>query len=188
MQVTDTTREGSYLARCAQYQTKYQNATLYYGYMTMRTIYASLFFVALSLLAGFLGSFATMPAIDGWYSTLTRPSWTPPNEVFGPVWTTLYVLMGIAAGLVWSSRMLGRVFAIWLFVAHLVVNTLWSIVFFGLQEPGAALIIIAVLWLVIVAMMRVFSRFSRVAAYLLVPYLLWVTYASTLNAGIVFLN
>lgn len=156
--------------------------------MTMRTVYASVFFVALSLLAGFIGSFFTMPAIEGWYATINRPFWTPPNWVFGPVWTTLYVLMGIAAGLVWSSRKLGRVFAIWLFVAHLVVNSLWSIVFFGLQEPGAALAIIATLWLVIIAMMRVFSRFSRAAAYLLVPYLLWVTYASTLNAGIVFLN
>lgn len=145
--------------------------------------------IAASLLAGALGSYFTGNAITTWYAHLTQPYWTPPNWVFGPVWTTLYILMGIAAGLVWKSeRTEGKAFALSVFFFHLLVNASWSIVFFGLQDVASALIIIKSLWLLIVALMLLFWRFSHRATYLLIPYLLWVSYASTLNLGILILN
>lgn len=154
----------------------------------MRTFLPYVFFIALSLAAGYIGSAFTLDQIGTWYSMLTKPSWTPPSWVFGPVWTTLYVLMGTAAALVWNSRKFGRVAACWFFVAHLVVNALWSIVFFGLHELLLSVCIIVLLWLLIAMLIAVFSRYSRLAAWLLVPYILWVSYASTLNVGIYFLN
>lgn len=145
-------------------------------------------FVLVSLAAGFLGSFFTMDQITTWYATLTKPSWTPPNWVFGPVWTTLYALMGVAAYLVSRSKKLGKTLVLWLFFAHLIVNALWSIVFFGLHELELALGIIVLLWALIVLLMRLYWRYSHVATYLMIPYLLWVSYATTLNLGIIFLN
>jgi len=145
-------------------------------------------FVLVSLAAGFFGSFFTMDQIGTWYATLTKPSWTPPNWVFGPVWTTLYILMGVAAFLVSRSKKLGKTLVLWLFFAHLIVNTLWSIVFFGLHELELALAIIVLLLALIVLLMRLYWRYARVATYLMIPYLLWVSYATTLNLGIIFLN
>lgn len=145
-------------------------------------------FVVLSLAAGGIGSLFTIPAIGSWYAGLVHPSWTPPNWVFGPVWNTLYILMGLSAGFVWNSGRKGREWAIALFVLHLGVNIAWSVVFFGLEDVVSALVIIKSLWLLIVAMMIFFWRFSHRATYLLIPYLLWVTYASTLNLGIILLN
>lgn len=154
----------------------------------MKTYTAFFVFIGASLLAGYIGSMSTFENIPTWYAALTKPSWTPPNWVFGPVWTTLYVLMGSAAALVWNSRKSRRRNAVVFFLAHLVVNAAWSIVFFGQQDPGTALWIIAVLWIMIATMMVWFWRFSHLATYLLVPYLAWVSYASTLNAGVYFLN
>ena len=156
--------------------------------MNFRTILSTAVFIGLSLLAGAIGSIFTFDQIPTWYARLIKPSWTPPSFVFGPVWTTLYVLMGSAAALVWNSKKFGRVFPTWLFIAHLIVNALWSIVFFGLHEVGLALYIILTLAVVIMVMMVIFARYSKLAAWLLLPYLLWVLYASTLNAGIFFLN
>lgn len=146
------------------------------------------FFVGISLLAGFIGSFATMGSIETWYTTLVHPSWTPPNAVFGPVWTTLYVLMGIAAYLVSRSPKLGKTMVLWLFVLHLLVNLFWTIAFFGMHELLLAAIAIVVLLGLIVALMRLFWRYSHTATYLLVPYLLWVSYATSLSIGFVVLN
>lgn len=145
-------------------------------------------FVLASLAAGFFGSFFTMDQITTWYAALTKPSWTPPNWVFGPVWTTLYVLMGVAAYLVSRSKKLGKTLVLWLFFAHLIVNALWSIVFFGLHELELAFGIIVLLWALIALLMRLYWRYARVATYLMIPYLLWVSYATTLNLGFIFLN
>lgn len=153
-----------------------------------RNLTAYAVFIGAALLAGYIGSAATFANIPTWYATLTKPGWTPPNWVFGPVWTTLYVLMGSAAALVWNSRKSRRRNAVLFFLAHLVVNAAWSIVFFGLHDTGAALGIIMLLWIMIATMMFWFWRYSRVATYLLAPYLVWVSYASTLNAGVYFLN
>ncbi len=156
--------------------------------MKMKQLLPFLVCVALSLAAGFIGSFYTIDSISTWYQFLTRPSWTPPNWVFGPVWTTLYVLMGISAALVWRTGKQGTRWVLTLFFAHLVVNVAWSVVFFGMHDPVSGLLIIKALWLLIVALMILFWRYSRTATYLLIPYLVWVTYATTLNLGIIMLN
>ncbi len=155
---------------------------------TLRTVGIFLICIAASLLAGFWGSTGTVGSIAGWYSIINKPFWTPPNWVFMPVWTLLFILMGTAAALVWKSGKKDAWKPVLFFFAHLVVNTYWSIVFFTNQDPVTALYVIAVLWLMIVGMMVWFWRYSRVATYLLVPYILWVSYATTLNIGIVLLN
>lgn len=156
--------------------------------MRLGSFFALLFFVLLSLGAGFIGSAFTMSEIGTWYAGLTKPSWTPPNWVFGPVWTTLYVLMGTAAFLVSRSKKLGKYPVLWLFVAHLVVNTLWSIVFFTLHELLLATFIVLLLDVLVALLIKLFWRHSRVASYLLVPYLLWCLYATSLTIGILVLN
>lgn len=147
-------------------------------------------FILGSQAAGLLGSFFTAPSIPTWYATLVRPELAPPNWVFAPVWTTLFFLMGIAAFLVWRAgwwRKDVRV-ALYVFLAQLVANTAWSIFFFGFQNPGLALVEIAVLWLLILATILFFARVSSIAAFLLIPYLLWVSFASYLNYMIWTLN
>lgn len=140
--------------------------------------------------AGIIGSVFTAPAIPGWYADLTKPALNPPAWVFGPVWTTLFALMGVAAFLVWKKgldRKDARI-ALCLFIIQLVLNTLWSIIFFGLHSLGGALIEIIFLWLAILATIISFFNISKTAAWLLVPYLLWVSFATYLNAAIWVLN
>lgn len=146
--------------------------------------------IVVSELAGIVGSVFTTPSIDGWYSTLVRPALNPPAWVFGPVWTTLFALMGIAAFLVWKKgldRKDVRI-ALGIFIGQLVLNTLWSIIFFGLHSPGGALIEIIFLWLAILATIIAFAKISKPAAWLLVPYILWVSFAGYLNFSIWSLN
>jgi benzodiazapine receptor len=124
-----------------------------------------------------------------WYDELVKPAWTPPSWVFGPVWLTLYVLMGIAAWRVWVDRGFARArFELIFFLVHLIFNAAWTWLFFGLQQPVIAAIDIVVLWMMIVALTILFWRRDAVAGVMLLPYLLWVTYATTLNIGIVMLN
>lgn len=132
---------------------------------------------------GLLGSLFTAPAITTWYSTLNKPAFNPPNWIFAPVWTILFALMGIAAFLVWQRgwKKVEVKFALKIFLAQLVLNILWSIIFFGLHSPAAAFLEIIALWLVIVATIVAFWKISRPAAYLLLPYILWVTFAAFLN-------
>jgi len=125
-----------------------------------------------------------------WYAGLTKPPLTPPNWVFGPVWTTLYTLMAIAAALVWqrAGSLASCGWAVSWFLGQLLLNALWSAVFFGLQAMGVALIEIVVLWLAIAGTIHSFRRRSRGAAWLLAPYLAWVSMATWLNAGLWWLN
>ncbi len=143
-----------------------------------------------SELAGIIGSVFTAPAIAGWYTTIVKPELNPPAWVFGPVWTTLFALMGVAAFLVWKQGLERRDvrIALGIFVGQLALNTLWSILFFGLQSPGAAFIEIVILWFAILATIVAFARISRPAGWLLVPYILWVSFASYLNFSIWMLN
>ncbi|MCU0917648.1 MAG: tryptophan-rich sensory protein [Planctomycetes bacterium] len=141
--------------------------------------------------AGFIGSFTAMG--DGftvWYSTIEKPGFTPPNWVFGPVWTILYLLMGVAAFLVWQKGVQLRAVRIALgwFLVQLVLNALWTPVFFGLHQIGWAFAVIVLLWVAIVVVMYCFSRISQTGAVLLVPYLLWVSFATILNGAIWWLN
>ncbi len=160
----------------------------YHLYMNTRTLGIFALCTGASLLAGFYGSTATVPNITTWYATLVRPVWTPPNWLFMPVWSILYVLMGSAVALVWTSKRKKKLLPVAFFFAHLVLNVSWSIVFFGNHDPRTALFVIGALWLSILVMMIWYWRYSRLATYLLVPYIVWVSYASTLNLGIVILN
>jgi benzodiazapine receptor len=141
-------------------------------------------------LVGIFGSVATTPAIPGWYASLKKPSFNPPNWVFGPVWTLLYALMGISAYLVWNrgwEKKEVRI-ALVIFGIQLILNTLWSFIFFKFQSPGWALVEIIVLWLAILVTVLNFMKISKPAGWLLVPYLLWVSFAAFLNFSIFRLN
>jgi tryptophan-rich sensory protein len=146
--------------------------------------------VVICLLIGFLSGFATQSSVDTWYATLNKPSFNPPNWIFAPVWTFLYIAMGISAGLVWARGFyhIWVKTALYYFGFQLLFNALWSIVFFGLREPFWALMVILVLILLILATMKWFKIVSKTAAYLLIPYLLWVCFAMVLNFSIWQLN
>jgi len=146
--------------------------------------------VFICLLIGFLSSFATQSSVNDWYLTLNKPIFNPPNWIFAPVWTVLYVMMGVAAGIVW-----GKGFhhtwvktSLYHFGFQLLLNALWSIVFFGLKNVFAALLIIIALILFIVLTIKWFKLVSKKAAILLIPYLLWVCFATLLNYKIWMLN
>lgn len=146
-------------------------------------------FVLVCLGAGALGSWFTTPALDGWYANLLKPTWNPPNWIFAPAWSALYLLMAVAAWLVWRRAGFGAARrAMGLFVIQLTLNVAWSALFFGLRSPVAALGGIAVLWVAIAATIVAFSRISSAAAWILVPYLAWVTFAGALNLAIWRLN
>ncbi|MCC6711064.1 MAG: tryptophan-rich sensory protein [Candidatus Pacebacteria bacterium] len=145
--------------------------------------------ILVTQLAGIIGSIATTQAIPTWYATLNKPFFNPPNLLFGPVWLTLYTLMGISLYLIWRQKQNKQTtFAKNLFIIHLVINTLWSLVFFGLKNLGLAYLIIIFLWLMIVTLIKLFYPLNKKASFLLVPYLLWVTFASLLNYAIWRLN
>ena len=146
--------------------------------------------VAVCLGIGFFSGFATQSSIDTWYETLNKPAFNPPNWIFAPVWTLLYILMGIAAGIVWSKGFYHKWVktALYHFIFQLLFNGLWSIVFFGFRSPGFALIVILVLLVLIVLTYKWFKIVNSTAAYLLLPYLLWVGFATILNFSIWQLN
>ncbi|MEM1270511.1 MAG: TspO/MBR family protein [Bacteroidota bacterium] len=150
-------------------------------------------FVLVCQAAGGIGAVATAESVETWYQTLDKPAFTPPGWLFGPVWTLLYALMGIAAWRVWMQlrrqpgNRVGRT-ALGVFAAQLAVNTSWSFVFFGQQQVLPALVVIGVLWVLIAVTMALFFRMDRLAGWLLVPYLLWVSYATAVNAGVWVLN
>lgn len=140
------------------------------------------FFVA-CFAAAWLGSQLTRPALASWYASLAKPAWTPPNWVFAPAWTTLFALMAIAGYLAWRrAGLLSLPLA--LFALQLVLNVAWSGLFFRLKSPGAAMLEIVFLWLAILATTLSFWRVNRLAAWLFVPYLVWVAYAASLNFAI----
>lgn len=143
-------------------------------------------FVVLCLAVGALGGWATAQLVADWYPALAKPSWTPPPWLFAPVWTALYILMGIAAWLVWRKGDARG--AMLLFAAQLLLNLAWSFLFFGARSPGLGLLDIIALWIAIAAMIFAYSFKSRVAAFLMVPYLAWVSFATALNAAVFMLN
>ncbi len=139
-------------------------------------------------MAGILGSLITFPSITGWYGGLVRPSFSPPNWVFGPVWTTLFAMMGIALFLVLRHHGAAKRRAVWFFGIQLFLNVLWSVMFFGFHSTTGASIEIVFLWAAIVGTIAEFYPVDKAAAYLLVPYLLWVSFASALTFSIWSLN
>ncbi|MDA7541211.1 tryptophan-rich sensory protein [bacterium] len=145
--------------------------------------------IAICLGAGGIGAIATTPEIDQWYATIEKPKWNPPAFVFGPVWTTLFVLMATAAWLVWKpGGFKAAKTPLILFAIQLVLNVAWSWVFFHFHQPGWAFVEILVLWFAIVATTIAFFNRQKVAGWLMLPYLGWVTFASVLNFAIWQLN
>lgn len=132
-------------------------------------------------LAGIIGSFFTVSSIPEWYSTLQKPFFNPPNWLFGPVWTLLYFMMGISLYLIWVNKDQLEKKVIIIFGTQLFLNTIWPIIFFGLKTPFWALIEIIFLWIAILLTIIESYQISKKAAYLLVPYLLWVSFAAILN-------
>lgn len=152
-------------------------------------------FLAISFAVAGFGTVSTLSNVNGWYATAEKAPWSPPNVLFGPVWTALYILMSVAAWLVWRRRdERGARRALTLYVAQLVVNCLWTPFFFGaypLIGPSAlwiGLVIIVALDVLVFLTLRAFARHSKLAAAMLVPYFGWVLFATTLNAAVAVLN
>jgi len=143
------------------------------------------------LVVGYSASIVTRPSVESWYPTLTKPIFNPPNWIFMPMWTLLYILMAVAAGLVWDkikeqNEEVKKALAF--FLIQLTLNAIWSYLFFGLKNPMLALIEIALLWLMIYETYLKFIKINKTAGYLLIPYLAWVAFAAILNASIWWLN
>ncbi|SNR22956.1 TspO/MBR family protein [Flavobacterium sp. ov086] len=143
------------------------------------------------LMVGYSASVVTRPSVETWYPTIIKPSFNPPNWIFMPVWTLLYIFMGVAAGLVWDKikeqneevkKALG------FFLIQLTLNAIWSYIFFGLKNPMLAFVEIALLWLMIYETYFKFDKINKIAGYLLIPYMAWVAFAGILNASIWWLN
>lgn len=158
--------------------------------MKINSTFKLIISIGVSQLAGIIGSFFSIASIPTWYVTLIKPALNPPNWIFGPVWITLYTLMGIAAFLVWEKGLeqTGVKKALYVFVFQLILNSAWSIIFFGLQNPALALVNIILLWLSIIWTMWLFAKISKPAMWLLLPYLLWVSFATYLNYSLWILN
>ncbi len=141
-------------------------------------------------LIGFLSSIATQTSVSTWYAALNKPSFTPPNWIFGPIWILLYIMMGIAAGIVWSKGFYHKWVktALYHFGFQLLLNAAWSIFFFGLQNPLIALLDIIALFILLLFTIKWFTVVNSTAAYLLIPYVVWVAFATALNFGIWQLN
>ncbi|SDF46711.1 TspO and MBR related proteins [Limimonas halophila] len=144
-----------------------------------------LLFLAICVGVEWSASVVTRPAVEGWYQALPKPAWTPPDIAFPIVWTILYVLMAVAAWLAWRAAPRLSHWPLAIFGVQLALNAAWSYVFFGFGWIAGGFVVILALALAIAATIVAFSRVSRTAAWLLVPYQLWVLYAATLNGGIV---
>ena len=156
---------------------------------SLKYIPSLLICLLIPLTIGCLSGFFTSSAISTWYVTLNKPSFNPPNFIFAPVWTTLFTLMGISLFVIWNSaKGFRRNNALLIFAVQIVLNFIWSFLFFNFESPGLALIEITMLWCSILMMIIYFGRISRFAAALQVPYLLWVSFASILNTAIWHLN
>jgi benzodiazapine receptor len=147
-------------------------------------------FIIVAQMAGIIGSIFTTNSVDTWYREISRPSFTPPNWLFAPVWITLYLLMGISAYLVWKKGANKKEVktALILFFIQLVLNSLWSIIFFGLHLTLIAFIEIILLWFVILFMIIKFYSISKTASLIQIPYILWVSFAAVLNFSFAALN
>ncbi|WP_264548416.1 TspO/MBR family protein [Flavobacterium sp. N2820] len=157
----------------------------------MKTYSRILLCIAICLAVGYLSSITTQSSIKTWYPTIEKPIFNPPNWVFAPVWTMLFILMGIAAGLVWNKLESNKELVkkgLLFFTIQLLLNALWSYLFFGLNNVLLALIEIILLWLVIYETYHIFKQIDKKASYLLIPYLAWVGFATILAGSIFWLN
>jgi len=145
--------------------------------------------ISFCFVLGSSGGLITINEIPGWYATLQKPSFNPPNWLFGPVWTALYIMMGVAFYLVWRNPpSAARGKALSAFLVQFALNCAWTPVFFAMHQLGAALVVIVLMWLAIFRTIFLFAPFSKTASWLLVPYISWVSFATLLNAAIWWLN
>jgi translocator protein len=158
--------------------------------MSIRDFFKLILFIIITNLAGAVGSIFTTSKIPTWYASINKPGFNPPNWIFGPVWTLLFILMGISAFLIWQHGIKKKKVkvAMYIFGLQLLFNILWSMIFFGLQNPLLAFIEIIILWALILLTIVKFAEISKKAAYLLIPYILWVSFAAILNLFIYLLN
>jgi translocator protein len=160
------------------------------GRITMQSYLKLAAAILFCVIVGSLGSLVTTTGPGSWYAVLQKPIFTPPGWVFAPVWITLFVLMGIAVWLVWESGIQHRdvQVALGIFSVQFILNILWSFLFFGLRSPFFGLIDIILLWIMIAATIGAFYRVKKSAAYLLIPYIAWVSLASALNGAVLYMN
>ena len=146
--------------------------------------------ILIPLIFGAIGGLLTAESVKTWYPTLTKPSFNPPNQIFGPVWSSLYIIIGISSYLIWQKRKIvaGYNWAVLIYFIQLVLNLMWSYLFFYQHQIGLALIEIGILWIAIVINGFIFYRINRAAGLLFIPYLLWVSFASYLTYSIFILN
>jgi len=155
----------------------------------MKKIFKLLISVVIPLIIGFLGSIFTSSSVTSWYTTINKPFFNPPSWLFGPVWTLIFILIGISFYLVWIKNFgKDKKLVIKVYYYQLFLNFLWSVLFFGLKSPLLALIEIVILWFFILNNMNIFYKISKTAGYLFIPYLLWVSFATILNFTIVLIN
>ena len=156
----------------------------------MKPVVKLIISLIIPLAVGAVSSYFTIESVQGWYVTLSKPSFNPPNWIFAPVWTVLYIMMGIALFLVWKSTVALPIkrTAIILFSIQMLLNFFWSFIFFYLHQKAAALAEIILLWIFILATIIAFAKISKVAAWLLVPYIVWVSFAMLLTYSIWHLN
>jgi tryptophan-rich sensory protein len=151
--------------------------------MKIKSISKLLISIVISQLAGLVGTFFTFSAIPTWYITLNKPTFNPPNYIFGPVWTILYTLIGISLYKIWIKK--GSLKLFWI---HLFLNAIWSPIFFGAKNLGIAFVVIILMWVSLIFLIKNFYKIDKYASYLLTPYLLWISFASFLNFSILILN
>ncbi|MFZ9661302.1 MAG: TspO/MBR family protein [Chitinophagaceae bacterium] len=179
---------GMHIIHCKQTSTCEQNLQeLCFVFMKQKVLYITLS-VLFCVILGSLGGLFTISEIKGWYSTIQKPSWNPPNWIFGPVWTTLYTLMGISFGLILSSKGPEKKKSIQFFVTQFLFNLLWSYIFFNQHMIGLAFLNILLMLTFILLTIFSFNRISKLAAILLIPYVSWVSFAAILNFTIYRLN
>lgn len=154
-----------------------------------KKIFKLILSIVLTLLIGFIGSLITNKSLDTWYNTIKKPSFNPPNWLFAPVWTILFIMIGLSFYFVWERGFGNKVKTLlFVFLLQLVLNLLWSYSFFELTNPLLAFIVIIILWIAILINIIIFYKVSKIAGFLLIPYILWVSFASILNLAIVILN
>jgi benzodiazapine receptor len=157
--------------------------------MNKKYILALIFFLFITFLAAFVGNYFTMPSIPTWYASLNKPSFSPPNWLFGPAWTVLYILMTVSAFLIWQKRENPQTKkALTFYFIQLTLNTLWSIIFFGWHNLGLAFAEIVFLWFFILLTLINFYKVKKLTGILFIPYILWVSFAAILNFAIWQLN
>ena len=156
-------------------------------FIMIKKKYLSLTLILLfTFLASGIGSFAVSSFKEPWYSEIILPSFNPPSWVFGPVWTTLYVLMSVAAWSAWKKTSDKKI--LWIYFIHLFFNAIWSVIFFGFHKIGLALIDLTIIIVFIILLMKIYFKTNRISFYLILPYFLWSSYALILNISILSLN